>query len=167
MSWFTIAAPPFLLSALLMRSTYSQILHNREVNKLNKVMNTSTNILNTEEFRNEIKPIALEIKEKSDVYSKIKMEATERVGIFENAPTEKLPLNTLDPDPDLDKMMEETLPMMEKSKHFKSPKASRKSQTVNYRDFIKKFPDDNDSTILEDKTMIDKIMNSKIRKDKP
>jgi hypothetical protein len=64
-------------------------------------------------------------------------------------------------------MMEETLPMMEKSKHFKSPKASRKSQTVNYRDFIKKFPDDNDSTILEDKTMIDKIMNSKIRKDKP
>ena len=158
-SWFSVGAilvaPPTVLSVFLLRSLAQQIQHNAEYIKLKNIIGRFSKDKN---FQEDIKNIFIETQKQMDNSNKIKLEylnwnknpaikeAAERLGIFENAPsaTGPLTLDTLDPDPDLNKILEEFGLIK-----TPNPKTRIKGKTVNFRDFVAGMVDGDDKSDLD------------------
>jgi hypothetical protein len=158
LSWFSVGAilvaPPTLFSIFLLRSLTQQIQNTAEYNKFKSNIRK---FLSDENFQDEVKNRIIEIQKRIrnsnledlnwNKNPELK-EAAERLGIFENAPSATGPLNldTLDPDPELNKILEE-FGIIKKS-NPKIHKTRRRGKTVYFRDFVAGMVDsDNESDL--------------------
>jgi hypothetical protein len=178
-SWFlagtTLVVPPTLLSFFLLRSSVQQIQHNVEYTKLK---NSIGRFLKDKNLQEEMKNLLIKTQNQIDNSKKIKLEhlnwnknpaikeAAERLGIFESAPsaTEPLNLETLDPDPDLKKILEEF--GLIKTPNSKTPIKTRiKGKTVNFRDFVERMVDGDNKSDLDviDAEIVQKSVQIKIK----
>jgi len=164
-SWFSVGAflltPPTILSFFLLRSLTQQFLHNAEYIKW-------------ERFQKEMKTFFIDIQKNIDNSNKIKLEnlnwnknpaikeAAERLGIFENAPNAigKLNLDTLDPNPDLKKFLEESGIIGTETTNLKTRIKRKIGKTVNFKDFV-----DNNKSDLDviDAEIVNKTVQIRIK----
>ena len=157
LSWFSVGTvlfgPPTILSVFLVRSSLQQIIDDIEYIKLKKNISKIYRIVKDENSIKEVTNIFLEAQKQIDNSEAIKLESlnwnknpAERLGIFENPPCANKPLklDTLDPNPELEKMLEE-LGIRTKP----NPRKFTKAKTCNFRDFIRKIIESNDESDLD------------------
>jgi hypothetical protein len=137
-----------------MRSLVHQIQHNAECAKLQKAFKI---FLERKDIKETIKTIFIDAQKQTDNSNKIKLEdlnwnknpaikqAAEQLGIFENAPNPTtLSFDTLDPNPDLKKILKEFGLIK-----TPSPKTRIKGKTVNFRDFVEGMVDSSNKSDLD------------------
>ena len=162
-SWFSVAAillaPPTLLSVFLLRSLDQQIHNNAEYTKFKQNIGR---LFKDKNFQENIETIFIETQNNIKNSKKIKLEhlnwnkdpavkeAAERLGIFKNAPSDTGPLtlDTLDPDPDLKKILQE-FGLIETPNPKTPIKTSPKGKMVNFRDFVDGMVDGDNKSDLD------------------